>query len=160
MKRIVQTCLILLLALALVAPVMAQSSPSDDGTDTAKITELMTLVDNGQIRVEAALTRAIMGNISYVAIVAACEARNIPLSQILSAATAAGVSFEVALAKMAEDGVTKNQMSAAMSSSAGEGGTGLGYTSSQQTGRSNAVVPVTSNPGGSAQGVTVSPSNP
>ncbi|MCF6180122.1 MAG: hypothetical protein L3J63_12165, partial [Geopsychrobacter sp.] len=110
MKKIVQICLVMFLALAFVAPAIAQSTVTDDGTDSAKMAELMTQVDNGQMSVEAALTKAISQNISYVAIVAACEARNIPLSKILSAAIASGMSSEVALARMAEDGVTNNQM--------------------------------------------------
>lgn len=154
MKRLVGFCLVLLMTTFLAVPAFADKAAEDKATmDT-----LMAMVDSGEITVEQALASAIEQGVSFTAIVAACQTRGIALSNVITAAATVGMTSEVALAKMADAGVSNEQMSAAMSQASGAGDTGLGYTPEQATVAITPVAPVTSNPGGTAQGGTVSPS--
>lgn len=155
MKRLIGFCLVLLMTTFLVIPAFADKAADDKAT----MVSLMARVDTGEVTVEQALASAIEQDVSFAAIVAACQIRGIALSNIIIAAATVGMTSEVALAKMADAGVSSEQMSAAMSQASGAGDTGLGYTPEQATAAVTSVAPVTSNPGGTAQGGTVSPSS-
>ncbi len=154
MRRMAGFCLVLLMTTCLAVPAFAGKAADDKAT----MDRAMAKFDSGEVTAEQALVEALKQNVPFGLIVAACESRLIPLSNLIAAAASIGMSSEVALARMAEAGVSKEQMSAAMAQVSESKDPGLGYTP-QPAGRVVSVQPVTSNPGGSAQGGTVSPSS-
>lgn len=128
MRTFIKYCLVMLLAFTFVSPALADQAADDKVVaDSAAISAVMARVDSGELSVDQALVLALEQDISFSAIVAACESRNIPLSSIITAAASVGMSSEVALAKMAAANVSSEDMSIAIAA-ADDNDTGLGYT--------------------------------
>lgn len=163
--------LLIMVSVVLCSATVVVADTSVDDTVTMK--SIMAMVDAGEVTVEQALSSAIEQDVSFSVIVETCRTRDIQLSNVIIAAAMAGMSSEVALSKMADAGVTTEQLSAAMSAAAGQESGALGYTPetdgdtkgdnglayTPEAAKIAPVRPVTSNPGGTAQGGTVSPSS-
>lgn len=154
MKRLMFFFLVLLLAGLFVG----HSFADQEAEDKAVMDEVMAKVDAGEMTVEQALATAVEKGVSFTVIVETCQTLGIPLNVVITAAASVGVTSEVTLAKMADAGVSKEQMSAAITQATGQPDPGLGYTQQQPTTKITPVAPVTSNPGGTAETGTVSPS--
>ncbi len=155
MKKLVGFVSMLLLVTVLVAPVFADKAADDKAT----MDQVMTKVDTGEMTIVQALEQALEQGVSFAAIVEACESRGIALSNLVVATTNSGMSCEIVLAKLSAAGLSQAQLMTAKNDCEGnDGQQGLAYTPAN-AGRVTAVQPVTSNPGGTAQGGTVSPSS-
>ncbi len=95
--------------------------------DAVSVEAVMSRFDAGELTAEQALGLALEQDISFAAIIAACDLRRIPLSILITAAASVGISSEVALAKMADAGVSSEMMSTAIAA-ADVADAGLGYT--------------------------------
>jgi G3E family GTPase len=126
--------------------------------DQAILANLKAQIDAAELTVEQALETAIRQQVSFAEIVSFCRSNAIPMSAVLVAARSAGLSPEVALTRLGEAGVPQDELQAALAQVNEQGDTGLGYTPDAGTQRPNRVLPVTANPGGTAQGRSVSPS--
>jgi hypothetical protein len=142
---------IFLVSLVLISPVHADNIASDEATMTA----INARVDAGEITLTTALAEAINKDVSFSLIVDFCRERGVALAEIVSVAQLTGMKEEVALAKLADAGVSQRELAA----SGGAGTTGLGYTPAAPGAQIRTVQSVSANPGGSAQGGSVSPSS-
>lgn len=127
--------------------------------DTQSMNLLMEKVDNGDLTLEQALVAALKQGISFSVIVDACNSRDIALGNIITAAATIGISSTAILAWMADAEVPQEQMIAANIQANGQPEVGLGYTPAEPEARVVVVRPITANPGGTAQGGSVSPSS-
>lgn len=155
MKTLLSAVLVGLLFLSFVSSSVA-GTPAED---QAILANLKTKIDAAELTVEQALETAIRQQVSFDEIVGFCRSNAIPMSTVLLASRSAGLSTEVALTRLGDAGVPQDELQAALAQLNQQGDdTGLGYTPAADTQRPNRVQSVTANPGGTAQGRSVSPS--
>lgn len=154
MKTLLSAVLVGLLFLSAVSLSIA-GTPAED---QAFLAELKNQIDAAELTVEQALETAIRQQVSFEEILRFCRSNGIPMSSVILAGRSAGLSTEVILASLDAAGVPQGELTAALAQVNEQGGTGLGYTPETGSQGPNPVLPVTANPGGTAQGTSVSPS--